>query len=97
MFRMSSFRKYFLPLSIVVLTAFLAILTIEGSHHHDNFESNDNCSFCSFQQTASHAPSIAQPPTLFPFFVVVAPVVFSPLFIHITIASARGRSPPVLL
>ena len=94
---MSSFRKHLLPLATMVFLVFSSVLIAEGSHHHWNWESKDDCSVCSWQQTGSQSPSLPTAPTLFPLFLVFLLFVSESFFFSFNSISPRGRSPPLNL
>ena len=94
---MSSFRKHLLPLAAMVFLAFSSVLIAEGSHHHWNWESKDDCSVCSWQQTGSQASSLPTAPALFPILLVFLLLVSESFFFSFNSISPRGRSPPAIL
>ncbi|HUO58125.1 MAG TPA: hypothetical protein VMV05_08105 [bacterium] len=91
---MRSFRNNLFLLTLVVLSAFLTVLILEGSHHHGSLESNGDCSLCSWQQTGSQAPSISHAPVLLPILLVFLLFFFQPTYISYTLLFPAGRSPP---
>ena len=95
---MRLFKKPFLILGICLfLPVFFYVLTAETSHHHSPLETQDNCSICSCQQTASQAATLPAPPPLAP--IVLTGLLFLVFrFKPILRFSIRaGRSPPTLL
>jgi hypothetical protein len=72
-------------------------MAVENFHHHDAIESHDDCAFCSFVLTASHAPSLPVMPLLLPSFLVFSLVVLQVFFTSFGSVSPCGRSPPQIL
>ncbi len=95
---MKFFRKYLFSFAAVAFLALVSVLVIEGAHHHDNLESHDDCSICSWQATGSSAPSTPIPPLLFHALLFVALFTFTSFFTSTTKSfSALGRAPPSIL
>ncbi len=94
---MSLFRKNLLPLAAIVFLAFSSVLITEGAHHHGNWESKDDCSVCSWQQTGSQSPALPTAPMLFPTLLVFLLLFSESFFFSFNSISPRGRSPPAIL
>jgi len=94
---MNFFRKYLLSFSAMALFSFAFISVAEDFHHHNPMESQDDCAFCSFIQTSSHAVASPVPPTLIPHLFIMT--LFVPRFLFVSFRSVlpRGRSPPRIL
>lgn len=91
-------RRYLFPLAVLIGLSFFSVLAVEGAHHHENFENQQDCSLCSWHHTGSQAPSTPVSPTL-PFYVSVFLFLFTfQLFYFSPIClSIPGRSPPSIL
>ena len=94
---MPAFRKISFLIAFLGFSAFLSLSLAENFHHHGDLESHDDCSLCSFAQTASHssAPSVTPVlvPTLLEIFVSFTAFTFVPSVISFF---SSGRSPPAL-
>jgi hypothetical protein len=95
--RMNFFKKNLLKISLVALFSFITIVVAENFHHHDAMESQDDCAFCSFIQTGSHAVNTPVQPMPIPYFLVFALFVLQFSFTSFRSVSPRGRSPPLNL
>ena len=95
---MKWFRKnLFLP-TILVFSAFILVLVIESSHHHQDLESHDDCSICAWQATGSHAPNTPASPSFSMQFLILSLGFTLPLFYFSRFSPAvPGRSPPYIL
>ena len=95
---MKAVRRYLIPLAILIGLSFCSVLIIEGSHHHENMESHEDCSLCSWQSMGSQAPSAPTPPAL-PFYVLILPFFFTFTLLRFSrfSLSTPGRSPPAIL
>jgi hypothetical protein len=92
---MKFFRKCLFSFATVAFLAFVSILAIESAHHHDNFESHNDCSLCAWQLTGSSAPSTPTTPILFHALIFVSLVIFTPLFISLFQSfPSLSRAPP---
>jgi hypothetical protein len=91
---MNFFRKQLLNLSAIALFSFCFVTVAENFHHHNPMESQDDCAFCGFIQTASHAVSAPAAPVLVYGGVMVSLFVVQFLFTSFRAVSPRGRSPP---
>jgi hypothetical protein len=94
---MKFFRKNLLSFSAIALFSFAFISVTEDFHQHNPMESQDDCAFCSFIQTSSHAIAAPIPPTLTPHLFVITLFVVQFLFVSFRSVSPRGRSPPQIL
>ena len=94
---MIAFRKISFFLALLCLSAFASVLAAEGFHHHGALESDDDCSFCSFVQTASHAHMPTAIPVLYPTLLQLFVAFIAVYFVPSTFSFfSSGRSPPVL-
>ncbi|HTA77390.1 MAG TPA: hypothetical protein VK791_09560 [bacterium] len=94
---MNFFRKQLIQLSAIALFSFCFVSVAENFHHHSPLESQDDCAFCGFIQTASHAVSMPQAPVLVPGWVVLSLFTIQVSFTSFRAVSPRGRSPPQIL
>ena len=96
---MGYFRRHFFPLTLIVLAAFLAVMTAESFHHHEKAgTSEQDCSLCSWQLNSSHAVTTF----VTPFIAFIALFFFTlhtfiPSYFHTIFLSIPGRSPPPIL
>lgn len=92
---MKAIRRYLIPLAVLIGLSFFSVLILEGSHHHQNLESHQDCSLCSWQNTGSQAPSTNIPTILFFFslfgFLFISTPKFVPSFVSF---QPSGRAPP---
>jgi hypothetical protein len=92
---MKFFRKNLFTFATVAFLSFISVLAVEGSHHHDNLESHNNCSFCAWQVTGSSAASVPTPPLLPDVLVFIALFTFAPFFVSAFKSfPSLGRAPP---
>jgi hypothetical protein len=95
---MKSIRKNLFSLATVAFFAFVSVLAIEGSHHHDNIEGRDDCSLCAWQSTGSQAPSTPTPPLLFHSLVFASLFAIKPSYVSsFKSFPSLGRAPPSIL
>jgi hypothetical protein len=95
---MNRLRKTLFPIAAFVLLSFLSVLLAETFHHHEGVETDNDCAFCSFQLTASQAPSVSPPPVLMLQFLVFSFVfIFPLLYLSPVFRFSSGRSPPSIL
>lgn len=96
---MNRLRKYLFHIAIIASLSFCSVLFAETFHHHEGMDSDNDCAFCSFQLTASQAPSIPIPPALplqlLSVFTFV--FIFMPYYLSRFSRSYTGLSPPSIL
>lgn len=95
---MKFIRKNLFPFAAAAFLSFVSVLVIEGAHHHDNLEGQDDCSICAWQATGSSAPSVPIPPLLFHSLVIASLFIFTPFFVSsFKSFPSLGRAPPSIL